>query len=163
MPEQSKASRYALTASIIAIAAVTAAFGMKTLWREPDREAAVTRRVDIEPFHAKPGAPEALTRELGDSITSRVRRLPGLLVRARSDRRLATDLIVRGDVGILDGRLVIATRLYEREKMTPIWTGTLWRGNSLNALLVDDVTSPLAAAIYEHLARVAPPKLETPR
>jgi hypothetical protein len=110
--------------------------------------------LSVLPFEPDSSARGHLSAALADSLVARLATLPGLEVRIGSaGLGRSSDLTVRGNLSVRDGRLVIAARLYGTENSVPLWTATFWRKESLNAELVTDLAQGLAEAIYGHLAR----------
>lgn len=93
---------------------------------------------------------------MAESLAARLGGLQGLQARVEAAWKAAgADFVVRGVIGLRDGRLVIVTRLYQTAVVQEIWTATFWRKDSLDSELVGDLASGLAEAIYGQLAREA--------
>jgi len=93
---------------------------------------------------------------VAESLVARLAGVQGLQARvAAAEETAGADFVVRGEIGLRDGRLVIATRLHQAEATEVIWTATFWRKDSLDSDLVGDLASGLAEAIYGQLAREA--------
>jgi len=114
----------------------------------------LTTTLAIESFRTPGSAAIAWVQtSFAESLAARLRRMPGLEVRvATATPPVRTAFILRMDLGLQDGRLVIASRLYETGEEPPVWTATFWRDRAAHSNLVDDLAAEVAEALYGHLA-----------
>jgi TolB-like protein len=108
----------------------------------------------VIPFRAASSNLEPLGATLAESLASRLTRLPGLTATVQREwLGRSSEFTVRGEVAARDGRFVVTAQLEGGSGNTSLWTGTLWRKDSLDSALVSDLAASLAEAIYGHLAR----------
>lgn len=91
-----------------------------------------------------------------ESLAAHLERMPGLKVRVVTGApRQSTDFTLRGDITIQGGRLIIVSRLYEKDQEPPIWTATFWRDSVTRSNIADELSADMAEALYGHLARTS--------
>ena len=136
--------------------------GMTTLHRHPPIVAqgpatGLATTLAIELFRAPDSVAMVLAATMfAESLAAHLERMPGLEVRVVTGiPRESTDFTLRGNITMQGGRLLIASRLYEKDEEPPIWTGTFWRSPLADSSIVDDLASEMAEALYGHLARRA--------
>lgn len=109
--------------------------------------------VGVAPFDTPgPGSLSSLPSALADSLADRLSRIPGLTVRSRSGTVSTAEFVVRGEVAVREGQLVIHLRLHRRGMRNATWTATFWRENALTSGLVSDLAGSIGEAIYGQLA-----------
>jgi TolB-like protein len=138
-----------------AVIAVTLTCGRREAVEAGGSPSGLTTTLTIEPFRTPESAVIAWSQmSFAESLAAHLERMPGLDVRVASGTdAVRTAFVLRGDITIQDGRLVIVSRLYEQGEEPPIWTATFWRDRASNANLVDNLAADLAEALYGHLAR----------
>jgi hypothetical protein len=117
-----------------------------------------TATLAIELFRTVVPAPQSWTAPVfAESLAARLRRMPGLEIQiADAGAGHTSEFILRGDATLREGRLVIATRLFQQEKRSPVWTATYWASDTASTSLVQEVASGVAEALYGQLARRSP-------
>jgi hypothetical protein len=111
----------------------------------------------IELFRAPDSVAMVLAATMfAESLAAHLERMPGLEVRVVTGTiRQSTDFTLRGNITMQGGRLVIVSRLYERDEEPPIWTATFWRDRVATSNIADELAADMAEALYGHLARTS--------
>lgn len=79
-----------------------------------------------------------------DSLASQLSVVPGIHAAANSSN---ARYVLRGNVTIKDGRLILATRLGRDGERDTIWTATFWRSTTSGGSVLADVASAVAEAV----------------
>jgi hypothetical protein len=110
----------------------------------------------IEPFEALDSQPISWDpTPFADSLATRLASVGGLSARVVARGRSRSDFTLSGEVRVIDGRLMVSTRLVHSGERFPVWSGTFWRSRNSLDNFVDDVAAGVAEALYADIARRA--------
>jgi len=121
----------------------------------------LTVTLAVEPFEVGDSVPGTWdSAGFADSLATHLSLMPGIEATANaSDARY----VLRGNVAMKDGRLILATRLGRDSERDTVWTATFWRSATSSATLLSDLAAAVAeAAINETVRETLTPKRDKP-
>ena len=87
---------------------------------------------------------------LADSLADYLSKVPGIHATANSTKG---EYVLRGDVSMKNGRLILTTRLGREDNRDDLWTATFWRSAESGRTVIPDLASAVAEAVLVQSAR----------
>ena len=141
-------------AAVIVVLAALLAMSMKDPSEPRTAVAAdngLTISLAVEPFEVGDSVPGTWdSTAFADSLASRLSMVRGIQATSQTgDARF----VLRGNVAMKEGRLILATRLGHEGKRDTVWTATFWRSASSGNSVLSDLAAAVAEAVFSETTR----------
>jgi hypothetical protein len=141
-------------AAVIVVLAALLAMSMKEPSEPRTAVAAdngLTISLAVEPFEVGDSVPGTWdSTAFADSLASRLSMVRGIQATSQTgDARF----VLRGNVAMKEGRLILATRLGREGKRDTVWTATFWRSASSGNSVLSDLAAAVAEAVFSETTR----------
>ncbi len=111
----------------------------------------LTISLSVEPFEVGDSVPGTwASTAFADSLASRLSMVRG--IQATSNTRDAR-FVLRGNVAMKEGRLILATRLGHVGRRDTVWTATFWRSATSGSSVLSDLAAAIAEAVFSETTR----------
>jgi hypothetical protein len=107
--------------------------------------------LDVEPFAVGDSVGESWDAVgFADSLAAQLSMVRGIQATTGGS---STRFVLRGNVAMKEGRLILATQLGRDGERDTIWTATFWRSATSGSSVLSDLAAAVAEAVFSESAR----------
>ena len=107
--------------------------------------------IAVEPFEVGDSVPaEWNAATFSDSLAAQLSLIQGI---SAASRGLRARYVLRGNVSMKEGRMILATRLGRDGERDTVWTATFWRSATSGSSVLTDLAQAVAEAAFSQSAR----------